>query len=98
MHCCTGNGTRAIYFAWENILRREQGKLKVNLLLNRASPSADVDSYIPYEGRVEVKVKQDCELWVRIPEWATAPQTQCEVNGRSRRFVLGRTLWGGRQG
>jgi hypothetical protein len=41
----------------------------VNLLLNRASAWADLDSYIPYEGRVDVRVKRDCELAVRIPEW-----------------------------
>jgi hypothetical protein len=93
MHCCTGNGTRAIYFVWENILRHEGGKLRVNLLLNRASPWADVDSYIPYEGRVDVKLKSDCELSVRIPEWATAPETHCTVNGRNRPLS-----WEGRYG
>jgi hypothetical protein len=93
MHCCTGNGTRAIYYVWENILSEEAGKLKVNLLLNRASSWADVHSYIPYEGRVDVRVKKDCELSVRIPEWATAQQTQCEVNGRNRPLS-----WEGRYG
>ena len=32
-------------------------RLSVNLLLNRASPWVDVDSHIPYEGRVDLKVK-----------------------------------------
>ena len=50
MHCCTGNAARAIYYVWQNILRWEDGKLRVNLLLNRASAWADVDSHIPYEG------------------------------------------------
>ena len=82
MHCCTGTGTRAIYYVWENILHCKDGKLKVNLLLNRASPWADVDSFIPYEGRVDVKLKTACELSVRIPEWVSSQQTRCELNGK----------------
>ena len=82
MHCCTGTGTRAIYYVWENILHCKDGKLKVNLLMNRASPWADVDSFIPYEGRVDVKLKTACELSVRIPEWVSSQQTRCELNGK----------------
>jgi hypothetical protein len=48
MHCCTANGSQAIYRIWERIVRYESGKMRVNLLLNRASLWADVESYIPY--------------------------------------------------
>ncbi len=84
MQCCGGNGTRAIYYAWERILDFRDGTLRVNLLLNRASPWADVDSHIPYEGRVDVKVKEACELMVRIPEWASPDDTLCQVNDEPR--------------
>jgi len=84
MHCCTGNGTRAIYYVWENILHYQEGKLKVNLLLNRASPWADIDSSIPYQGRVDVRVKRACELRVRIPEWVQPSQATCRVIGAER--------------
>jgi len=73
-----------IYYVWENILRYQDGKLKVNLLLNRASPWADVDRFIPYEGRVDVKIKKPCELSIRIPEWAKPDQAKCQVNGIDR--------------
>ena len=56
--CCSGNGGRAIYWVWQNMIEHQDGPLKVNLLLNRASKWADIYSYIPYEGRVEVKIKQ----------------------------------------
>src|ERR1039457_5841476 len=46
--CCTGNGARALYYAWRAILGQERGVLRVNLLLNRVSPWADVDSHILY--------------------------------------------------
>jgi len=83
MHCCTGNSTRAIYYAWENILGYDAGKLRVNLLMNRASQWADIDSHIPYAGQVDVKIKQSLELSVRIPEWVEPDQAKCTVNGKT---------------
>ena len=83
IHCCTGNATRTIYYAWENILTHENGRLRINLLLNRASDWADVDSRIPYEGQVNVKVKQPVDLSVRIPEWVKPNETKCKVNDKN---------------
>ena len=39
-----------------------------------------MNSYIPYEGRVDIHIKQDCKLLFRIPEWATPKQVGCTVN------------------
>jgi hypothetical protein len=50
MHCCTGNGARSLYYIWEHILDYHDGRLRVNLLLNRASPWADIESYITKAG------------------------------------------------
>ena len=87
-NCCSSSGMRALYYVWRNILDYEPGKLRVNLLLNRASRWADVDSYIPYEGRVEVKMKQGAEVEVRIPEWAPLDQVRCEVDGKARKLAF----------
>ena len=84
MHCCTGNGARAIYYVWENILTYAGGKLSVNLLLNRASAWADVDSHIPYTGRVDVRIKQPVDLSIRIPEWVQPSQVTVQVDGVHR--------------
>lgn len=83
-HCCTANGSKALYWIWERILRCHDGKLRVNLLLNRASAWADVDSYIPYQGRVDVRVKQNADLSIRIPEWVSLEKVHCQVNGQER--------------
>ena len=91
MHCCTGNGTRALYYLWDHILRYDSGRLRVNLLLNRASPWADVDSHIPYMGQVDVKVKQPVDLSLRIPEWVKPSEVRVQVNGQDRRVS-----WAGR--
>ena len=80
-HCCTGNGARAIYYAWENVLScrtvtegpRSFRHLDVNLLLNRADDWADLQSCIPYEGRVVLKAKKSLEIVrLRLPEWIVA--------------------------
>ena len=52
--------------------------------MNRASPWADVDSYVPYQGRVEIKIKQSVDLAVRIPEWVTPPEVRVQVNSADR--------------
>jgi len=86
-NCCLGNAARAIYYIWENILDYQDGTLRVNLLFNRASAWADVYSYIPYEGRVDLKVKHACrETSVRVPQWIETHTTEvtCKVNGRTR--------------
>ena len=85
MHCCTGNGTRAIYYVWDHILTHQDGKLRVNLLLNRASPWTDVDSHIPYTGQVDVKIKQPLDLSIRIPEWVKPAEARVQVDGADRK-------------
>lgn len=89
VHCCTGNGTRTLYYLWHDIVQFQAGILSVNLLLNRASPWADIYSFIPYRGQVEVKVKSACTtLRVHAPAWVT-PETAglaVSVDGEDRPF------------
>jgi len=66
-------------------MEEENGKVKVNLLLNRASAWADVNSYLPYSGRVDIKAKDDCNLSVRIPGWVADDTVTCMVNNKSRK-------------
>ena len=86
MNCCLGNGARAIYYAWEHILDFKDRTLSVNLLLNRASPWADVNSHLPCEGRVDILIKTPCFLQIRIPEWVDPSETSCRVNGKIRKL------------
>jgi hypothetical protein len=88
-HCCTGNSPRTLYYIWEHMVNYDSGKLRVNLLLNRASGWADIYSHIPYEGKVEVKVKKPLEsVLVRVPEWveANSPEVVAQTHGGRRQF------------
>jgi hypothetical protein len=82
--CCTVYGANGLFWIWEHILRHDNGRLRINLLLNRASPWADVDSYVPYQGRVDVRIKKPVDLSIRIPEWVKPNESRCQVNGQDR--------------
>jgi hypothetical protein len=85
-HCCTGNCTRVIYYAWQDILNYNDGELRINMLLNRASQWADIYSHIPYIGQVDIEVKKPLQsVLVHAPEWVpmNSQDVQCKINGKS---------------
>jgi hypothetical protein len=87
MHCCTGNGTRVLYYVWENMLQHQDDQLRVNLLLNRASRWADVHSHIPCQGRVELRIKTPLQrVLLRAPQWVAggSDAVSCRVNNSPR--------------
>jgi len=93
-HCCTGNSTRALYYIWQSIAAPKGTDLWINLLLNHASVWADVHSFVPYEGRVTVRMKKERSgLFIRVPEGVESgnPQVAGKVNGATRPLV-----WDGR--
>jgi hypothetical protein len=82
MHCCTGNATTALYYAWEGITRFRGETAVVNLLLNRASTWLDVHSHLPHEGRVTLVNKAARRVAVRIPPWVDRKEVQCRIGER----------------
>jgi hypothetical protein len=81
--CCTTNGSTGLYYAWEAIVRCKDDVAQINLLLNRASPWLDVDSYLPYEGKVVVKNKTAKKILLRIPLWVDKKAVEAHVDGTS---------------
>jgi DUF1680 family protein len=49
--------------------------------MNRASKWADINSHIPYAGRVDIKIREDLELMIRMPEWAEEKDIELSVYG-----------------
>jgi hypothetical protein len=93
MNCCTYNGLIGVYHAWEGIVRESEGVAQVNLMLNRASPWLDIDSYIPYEGKVVLRNKTARVIAVRIPRWADLRAVRSSLNEREiRPYGVGRYL------
>jgi DUF1680 family protein len=54
------------------------------MLLNRASRWADVESHLPYEGKVVLRMKKDMNVQLRIPSWTDTDRVRCQVNGEAR--------------
>lgn len=87
MQCCAGNAGRSMYYVWDSIVTKDNDDttprtVHVNLHLNRASRWLDVDSYLPYEGKVVLKIKDAPRVAVRIPQWTDARKVTCRVNGK----------------
>lgn len=80
MHCCTGNSSRALYYIWQGMITRKDDTYYVNLLFNRSTKMFDMDSHIPYSGRVDFIAKEDVTLKVRLPEWVKADEALATVN------------------
>jgi hypothetical protein len=72
--CCTGNAMQGLYYAWEGIVTENNGAVSVNLPLNRSSAWVDVDSYIPYEGKLVLHVKEADTVCVHIPDYVDLSQ------------------------
>ena len=85
--CCSSHGNMGIFYAWDGALRYEDGVVRINLLVNRASPWMDLDSYLPYEGKVVLKNKKAKEALVRIPLWVDKKAVRCTVRGEEVRRV-----------
>jgi hypothetical protein len=77
--CCTANGSQGYYYAWHGITRCDHDVAKVNLFLNRASSWMDIDSHLPYEGKLVLHNKTARTALLRIPAWADADKFICHV-------------------
>jgi hypothetical protein len=82
MHCCTGNASQGLYYAWEGAVRENGDTAQVNLLLNRAAKLLDVHSFLPYEGKVILKNKGARRIAVRIPAWVDRRALRATIGGQ----------------
>lgn len=81
IYCCTFNGLGGYYYAWKSIVQPQGAAAQINLLLNRTSPWLDMDSYLPYEGKVVIRNKTAKTISVRIPEWVDRHAIKSTING-----------------
>jgi hypothetical protein len=80
--CCTGGGVRALFHVLNNVVAREEpDTVTVRMLFSVDTPEAQVRSALPYEGRVQVRLKQATRLKLRRPEGVDAADLSVSVNG-----------------
>jgi hypothetical protein len=81
--CCTGGGVRALFHVLSNSVGKEQDDAHaVRMLFSVDTASARVRSALPYEGRVEVHVKENGHWKLRHPEGAALTEITVRVNGQ----------------
>ena len=88
MLCCTINCMTALYYAWEAAVRESGDTAHVNMLFNRAAKGLDVYSYLPYEGKVEIRNKGKKEIYVRIPGWTDKKSVALKIDGETQNYSM----------
>jgi len=80
--CCQGEGMRAIYTVWSNIVTANRQGVFVNLSLNRDSEWARVISSLPERGRIDVIARKSGDYFLRPPAWSPRSQVRVARSGR----------------
>jgi hypothetical protein len=79
-NCCGGSGVHALFILWKNAARFENGKLTVNMHLDKLLPEAEIRCGQPYRGELYIRLNRACAVRVRIPEFTSAAQLIVQVN------------------
>ena len=90
MHCCTANGALGMYYVLDSIINKQNDRVFVELLLNKSSRWLDVKSFLPFEGKVILDIKDAKEVAIRIPEWSN--ENSVDVHGANEIRINGKYL------
>jgi hypothetical protein len=82
MHCCSAYGIRALYSGWHNCVKKRREGVFLNMMFSRRTPWFEVDSHLPYEGRLDITIYDAPVLFVRVPEWSAANEMRIERAGQ----------------
>ena len=79
-NCCGGSGDTALFTAWKNASRVEDGVLSVNMHIDKLLPQAEIRCYQPYQGTLSVVLKEACKVRVRVPDFVDAKDIKVSSN------------------
>lgn len=79
--CCLGAGIRACCMVWGSSIERTGDSVRVNMAFSRNSKWAEVISYLPYAGRIDVEMHTDANLLVRVPDGVKAGEIRVSRGG-----------------
>ena len=89
MGCCNAHGVHGLYLLWHHAVQEKKEGVFINLIFNRTTPWVDVKSYLPFEGKVTVKIKNAPVLFIRVPGFVQ--RNEVKVNGAGKEW-----MWVGR--
>jgi hypothetical protein len=90
-NCCGGSGTHGFFIAWKNAAAFENGTLSVQLHFDKLLPQAEIRGYQPFEGKLMIKLKTDCAVRVRIPDFVEPNALKVETG---RGVAVPVKVWG----
>ena len=82
MGCCPPSGMHALYLAWANTIIERDGRVFVNMALDRDSEAARVTTHAPQSGRIDVEVRKSAEFHLRPPSWTQRDQVRVWWNDK----------------
>lgn len=83
--CCAGYAPIGLRRAWKISVEETQDKVIVNIPLNKTVEKAEVRSFYPNEGRMEVRVLTDTKVAFRVYDWMG--DAKIDINGRDAEAV-----------
>jgi hypothetical protein len=90
MGCCSPEGFRGLWEAWNGIVEERPDGVYVNLAMTREHPAADVQASRPRDGRLNVMAKKAGTFFLRPPSWSDRGDWKLMRDGREQPLT-----WGG---
>lgn len=87
-NCCGGSGVHAFFAVWKNASRFQEGTLSVNLHIDKLLPQAEIRCYQPYKGLLVLKLKESCNVKVRIPEFVKEGDVNVRLDSKEMSFKV----------
>lgn len=87
MGCCNASGVHGLYLLWHHAVQKKEDGVFVNLLFNQATPWVDVESYLPFEGKITVRIHKAAPLFIRVPKWVQREKVNVAGAGKEWMWV-----------
>jgi hypothetical protein len=87
-NCCGGSGVHALFIAWKNIARFQDGRLYVQMHVDKELPQATIRSHQPFVGKTWIRLRRPLHLHVRLPEFVDARALAVTVDGQKKEPLI----------
>jgi hypothetical protein len=78
----------AFFIAWKNIARFQDGRLYVQMHVDKELPQATIRAYQPFAGKTWIRLRQPLHLHVRLSEFVDARAVAVTVNGQKKEPLI----------
>ena len=82
--CCINGGMRGLFLSYQNAITETPADVHINLLLSVGTPSLELVSYLPYEGRLDLYPATSLPIVVRCPMWLPPERVHTELSAAAR--------------